>query len=68
MEEIKLSKSIIGQDEIDAVVEVLKREYLGMGQEVQQLESAFSSFFLEEMFLALIQELRLYILLFRQLV
>jgi len=44
-EEIKLSKSIIGQDEIDAVVGVLKREYLGMGQEVQQLENMLSSFF-----------------------
>jgi len=45
MKEIKLSKSIIGQDEIDAVVGVLKREYLGMGQEVKQLENSLTSFF-----------------------
>ena len=31
---MKLSKSIIGQEEIDAVTDVLQREYLGMGQDV----------------------------------
>lgn len=42
---IRLSKSCIGQEEIDAVTDVLKREYLGMGQDVNRFESELSEFF-----------------------
>ncbi len=45
MRNIKLSKSCIGQEEIDAVADVLKREYLGMGQDVNKFESDLSDFF-----------------------
>jgi dTDP-4-amino-4,6-dideoxygalactose transaminase len=40
-----LSKSIIGQEEIDAVTEVLRDEYLGMGKHVQKFETELSGFF-----------------------
>jgi len=42
---IRLSKSVIGQEEIDAVTDVLKNEYLGMGTYVQKFESELSGFF-----------------------
>ena len=42
---MKLSKSIIGQEEIDAVTDVLKREYLGMGQDVMKFEEELGCFF-----------------------
>jgi len=42
---IRLSKSCLGEDEKQAVLGVLDREYLGMGAEVQQFEHALSRFF-----------------------
>jgi dTDP-4-amino-4,6-dideoxygalactose transaminase len=42
---IRLSKSCIGDAEKHAVMGVLDREYLGMGEEVQQFEDALSEFF-----------------------
>jgi dTDP-4-amino-4,6-dideoxygalactose transaminase len=42
---IRLSKSVIGQEEINAVIEVLKDEYLGMGKYVQKFEKELSGFF-----------------------
>jgi dTDP-4-amino-4,6-dideoxygalactose transaminase len=42
---IRLSKSVIGQEEIDAVTQVLKDEYLGMGKYVQKFETELSGFF-----------------------
>lgn len=42
---IRLSKSSIGDEERNAVIKVLEREYLGMGVEVQQFELALSNFF-----------------------
>jgi len=42
---IKLSKSSISTDEINAVTNVLKKEYLGMGTEVQQFEKNLENFF-----------------------
>lgn len=42
---IRLSKSCIGQEEIDAVADVLKREYLGMGQDVAKFENDLKHFF-----------------------
>lgn len=45
IESMKLSKSMIGQEEIDAVTDVLKREYLGMGQDVMRFEEELGHFF-----------------------
>lgn len=45
MRNIRLSKSCVGQEEIDAVTDVLKREYLGMGQDVNKFESDLRVFF-----------------------
>lgn len=45
IENMKLSKSIIGQEEIDAVTDVLKREYLGMGQDVMKFEEELGCLF-----------------------
>ncbi len=45
MRNIRLSKSCVGQEEIDAVTDVLKREYLGMGQDVNKFESELRDFF-----------------------
>lgn len=45
MRNIRLSKSCIGQEEIDAVTDVLKREYLGMGQDVNKFEADLREFF-----------------------
>jgi dTDP-4-amino-4,6-dideoxygalactose transaminase len=42
---IRLSKSCIGDAEKRAVMGVLDREYLGMGNEVQQFEQALTDFF-----------------------
>lgn len=42
---IRLSKSVIGEEEKKAVSDVLDREYLGMGQEVQLFEKNLSYFF-----------------------
>jgi dTDP-4-amino-4,6-dideoxygalactose transaminase len=41
---IRLSKSCIGESEKQAVLEVLDREYLGMGTEVQKFEQALTGF------------------------
>lgn len=45
MNNIRLSKSCIGQEEIDAVTDVLRREYLGMGQDVHRFEDELREFF-----------------------
>jgi dTDP-4-amino-4,6-dideoxygalactose transaminase len=42
---IRLSKSCIGDEEKNAVMGVLNREYLGMGAEVQQFEDVLTEFF-----------------------
>lgn len=42
---IRLSKSCIGEAEKEAVLKVLEKEYLGMGEEVQAFEVALSAFF-----------------------
>ena len=42
---IRLSKSCIGQEEIEAVTDVLKREYLGMGVDVHKFEADLKAFF-----------------------
>jgi dTDP-4-amino-4,6-dideoxygalactose transaminase len=42
---IRLSKSVIGKEEIKAVENVLKKVFLGMGEEVFQFENLLSSFF-----------------------
>ena len=41
---IRLSKSIIGKREIKEVTRVLKKEYLGMGEEVFRFENELSNF------------------------
>lgn len=45
MNNIRLSKSCIGQEEIDAVTDVLHREYLGMGEDVKRFECDLKEFF-----------------------
>ena len=45
MNNIKLSKSCIGVKEKDAVMKVLDRGYLGMGEEVKAFEDELSNFF-----------------------
>jgi dTDP-4-amino-4,6-dideoxygalactose transaminase len=42
---IRLSKSCIGSEEKAAVLEVLSKEYLGMGVEVREFEVALSDYF-----------------------
>lgn len=42
---IRLSKSCLGKNEINAVVKVLRKEHLGMGSEVQKFEEKLSKFF-----------------------
>ena len=42
---IRLSKSCIGEEEILAVSNVLRKEFLGMGTEVQNFEIELSKFF-----------------------
>ena len=42
---IRLSKSCLGDSEKQAVKEVLDREFLGMGTDVQQFEEALTDFF-----------------------
>ena len=42
---IRLSKSCIGEAEKKAVLGVLDREFLGMGEEVRQFEQELSAFF-----------------------
>ena len=44
---IKLSKSSIGNEEKEAVMEVLQDEYLGMGSKVQEFENKLEDFFKE---------------------
>ena len=44
MSKIRLSKSSIGKEEIEAVSEVLKKEFLGMGEEVQLFEREIKNF------------------------
>ncbi len=45
---IRLSKSVIGAEEKQAVVDVLDKEYLGMGQEVGLFEKKLSKLFSRE--------------------
>ena len=45
---IRLSKSKIGKEEISAVIKVLEKEYLGMGEEVGIFEKDLSKLFLRE--------------------
>lgn len=45
MKNIRLSKSVLGDEEIKAVTEVLKREYLGMGEDVHLFETNLMHFF-----------------------
>lgn len=45
VKEIRLSKSVIGQEEIDAVSRILKKEFLGMGEEVNLFEKELANFF-----------------------
>lgn len=42
---IRLSKSIIGTEEISAVSRVLKKEFLGMGAEVKEFEKELDNYF-----------------------
>ena len=42
---LRLSKSCVGQEECDAVINVLKNQFLGMGAEVQEFEKQLTSFF-----------------------
>jgi dTDP-4-amino-4,6-dideoxygalactose transaminase len=42
---IRLSKSTIGEEEKEAVINVLGREYLGMGQDVLRFEKELSDYF-----------------------
>lgn len=42
---IRLSKSCVGEAEKNAVMDVLDREYLGMGAEVQEFEQALTDYF-----------------------
>lgn len=42
---IRLSKSVIGKEEIKSVSRVLKNEFLGMGEEVNSFEKELSIFF-----------------------
>jgi len=45
---IRLSKSCIGNEEKNAVLQVLDREYLGMGNDVLKFENQLTSFFNRE--------------------
>ena len=45
---IRLSKSKIGNEEISAVIKVLEKEYLGMGEEVGIFEKDLSKLFLRD--------------------
>lgn len=45
MKNIRLSKSSIGEEEIAAVSDVLRREYLGMGEDVLRFENELKDFF-----------------------
>ena len=42
---IRLSKSCISDNEKDAVMDVLNKEFLGMGEEVKNFESMLQEFF-----------------------
>ncbi|PQJ21105.1 DegT/DnrJ/EryC1/StrS aminotransferase family protein [Tenacibaculum sp. SG-28] len=42
---LRLSKSVIGIEEINAVTKVLENEYLGMGDNVKEFEELLSSYF-----------------------
>jgi dTDP-4-amino-4,6-dideoxygalactose transaminase len=42
---MRLSKSVIGEGEKQAVLRVMDREYLGMGMEVEEFENLLTSFF-----------------------
>ena len=44
MNKIRLSKSSISKDEKEAVLNVLTKEYLGMGEEVQLFENKIKSY------------------------
>ena len=42
---IRLSKSVIGEEEKTAVIKVLEKEFLGMGEEVDIFEKKLSEVF-----------------------
>lgn len=42
---LKLSKSVIGIEEVKAVTKVLEKEYLGMGENVKEFEDLLTSYF-----------------------
>ncbi len=42
---LKLSKSVIGAEEIKAVTRVLEKEYLGMGENVKEFEDLLTDYF-----------------------
>lgn len=42
---LRLSKSVIGIEEINAVTKVLEKEYLGMGDNVREFEELLTSYF-----------------------
>lgn len=45
MRNIRLFKFCIGKEEIDVVIDVFYREYLGMGQDVYKFEDDLKDFF-----------------------
>lgn len=44
MNKLRLSKSVVGKEEINAVVKVLENEYLGMGDQVKEFEENLSNY------------------------
>ena len=42
---LRLSKSVIGEEEINAVKRVLEKEYLGMGENVKEFEDLLTAYF-----------------------
>ena len=42
---LRLSKSVIGKEEINAVTRVLENEYLGMGENVKEFEDLLTAYF-----------------------
>jgi len=42
---LRLSKSVVGKEEIDAVAKVLQKEYLGMGENVKEFEDLLTDYF-----------------------
>lgn len=42
---LRLSKSVVGKEEIEAVAKVLQKEYLGMGENVKEFEDLLTDYF-----------------------